>query len=101
MLSKIFQLDNISSTPETVCRKINMQHLQAVQNRGLRLIGLITRTDKIRTDLEIINFKSFMKHLPLELYAYAKLNRNSLFERLGTESLVDNRRVPKPVRILE
>ena len=41
----------------------------------------------------------FVGHLALKLYA--KLSRNHYNKRLGSDSLVDNRRIPKSVHILQ
>ena len=79
-----------------------MNRLQAAQNRALRLIGSYdryTRLEKMHSELEMIELKSFIKHLALKLYASAKLSRNQYFSRLG-DSLVIKRRVPKPANII-
>ena len=81
-----------------------MRRLQAVQNRALRLIGgydRYTRNDVMHSDLEIVKLKSFMKHLALKLYVSDKRSRNKYICRLGTDTLVDNQRVPKRVHTLE
>jgi hypothetical protein len=62
---------------------------------------MYSRIDKIHLGLKFIKLKSFMKHLALKLYASAKLSTNRYIKGLGTDSLVDNRRVPKPVHILD
>ena len=83
--------------------KSSMQHLKAVQNWVLRLIGgydRYTRIDKMHLELEMIKPKSFMKHLTLKLYVYARNIRSKYIKRLGTDTLDDNRRVSKPVHIL-
>ena len=84
--------------------KSSVRRLQAVQNQALRLIGdyaRYTRIYKMHSNLEITKLKSFMKYLAFKLYSSAKLNRNRYIERLGTDSLVDNRRVLKPAHILD
>ena len=84
--------------------KSSLRHRQAVQNRALRLIGgygRYTRNYVMHSDLEIVKLKSFMKHLALKLYVFARSSRNKYISRLGTYTLVDNRRVPKPVHILD
>ena len=45
--------------------------------------------------------KKFMKHLALKLYASTKPSRNRYVKRLGTDSLVVNQRIPKPVHIFD
>ena len=84
--------------------KSSMLRLQAVQNRALRLIGgydRYTRNDFIHSDLQIVKLKSFMKHLALKLYGSAKRSRNKCICSLGTGTLIDSRKVPKPVHILD
>ena len=51
--------------------------------------------------LEIVKLKIFMKHLALKLYACARSSRNRYIKKLGTDSLVDNRMVSKPLHILD
>ena len=78
--------------------KSSMNRLQAVQNRGLRLIGSYDRyirLDKMHSELEIISSKD----LALKLYASAKLSRNKYINKLG-DSLVINQSVPKPINII-
>jgi hypothetical protein len=80
------------------------QHLKAVQNRALRFIGgydWYTRVDRIYPDLENIKLKSFIKHSDSKLQASARFSRNHYIKRLGADSLVDNRRIPKPVHIID
>ena len=51
--------------------------------------------------LEIIRLKSFIEHLALKSYASTKLSKNRYIKRLGTDSVVVDRRVKKPVHILD
>ena len=81
-----------------------MKRQKPVQNRALRLIGRYdwyARADKMHSHLEILKLKSFMKHLTFKLYAFARNSKIRYIKRLGTVSLVENRRVPKPVHILD
>jgi len=92
----------IYAAPEWVfISKSNMKRRQAVQNRVLRLIGgydwyTSTRADRIHSDLEMIKLNNFIKYLALKLYAYARNSTNRYIKKYGTDSLVANRRVPKP-----
>ena len=84
--------------------KSSMRRLQAVQNRALRLIGgydRYSRNDVMHSDLEIVMLESFMEHLGLELYVSAKRSRNEYISKFGADLGADNRRVPKPVHILD
>jgi hypothetical protein len=60
-----------------------------------------TRNDAMHSDIEIVKLKSFVKHLTLKLYVSAKRSRNQYISRLVINTLVDNRKVPKPVHILD
>ena len=83
--------------------KSSLQCLQVVQNRALRLIGgydWYTRINKMHSDLEIPKLKSFIKRLALKLYGSAKSSRNRYIKKLGTDTSVVNRRVPRPFHIL-
>jgi hypothetical protein len=57
----------------------------------------------MNSDLVIIKLKSFMEYLALKLYASARNSGNRYIKRLGTDSLINNRRVPKLVhsRLIE
>ena len=84
--------------------KSRMRLLQTVQKMALRLIGgydRFKRIEEIYSGLEIIKLESFMKYLALTLYYSARSSRNKYIKRLGTDTLVDNRRVPKPVHIID
>ena len=83
--------------------KSNMNPLQAVQNRTLRLIGgydKYTRIKQLHSDNEISMLKNYIKVLALKLYTSAKISRNQCIKEFGPDSLVDNQRVPKPSHIL-
>ena len=52
-----------------------MERLQTVQNRVLGLIGgyvWYTRIQKVHLDLDIPRRKTYIRNLPLKLYASAK-----------------------------
>ena len=56
--------------------------------------------DKVHSDTEIPKLKSFMNHLALKLYAFAKSSRNRYVKNLVSDSSVVNRKVPRPFHIL-
>ena len=65
--------------------KTNMNRLQVVQNKALRIIGgydWYTRTEQLHFDNEILMLKSFIKKLASKLYAYAKTSRNKYIRKL-------------------
>ena len=54
----------------------------------------------MHSDLEIPKLKSFIKRLALKLYGSAKSSRNRYIKKLGTDTSVVNRRVPRLFHIL-
>ena len=55
---------------------------------------------RMHLDLEIPRLKDCIKSLALETYVSAKLGRNGHIKKLDTESIVYNRRFPRPFQIL-
>ena len=83
--------------------KLNMQHLQVVQNRALRIIGShdwYTIIDKMHSDTQFPRLKAYIKILALKLYASAKSSRNRYIKKLGSDCKVGGRRVSKPSDVL-
>ena len=83
--------------------KSNLNRLQVVQNRALRIIGgydWYTRKEPLHFDNEILMFNSFIKILTSKLHASATTNRNRYIRNLGSDSKVLTQRVRKPSQIL-
>ena len=79
--------------------KTNMKQLQVIRNKELQLIEWY---DKY-TWIEKQNFyvkEIYIKVLALKLYVSVKASRNWYIQKLCSDSLIDNWRVPKPSHIL-
>ena len=50
--------------------------------------------EQLHLDNEIPTLKKYIKVLALKLYASARSSRNWYIQKLGSESLVDNRKSP-------
>ena len=59
-----------------------------------------TRIEQLYSYNEIPMLKKYIKVLAMKLYACAKVTRNWYIKKSGSDSLVDNRRVPKFSHIL-
>ena len=74
-----------------------------VQNRALRLFGRYDRytgIEQLHSDNEIPMLKEYIKFLALKSYASAKASKNRCIQKLGSDSLVDNQRVPEASHVL-
>ena len=83
--------------------KTNMNRLQVVQNKALRIIGgydWYTRTELLHFDNEILMLNSFIKKLASKLYSSVKTSRNKYIKKSGSDSKVLTQRAGKPSHLL-